>query len=147
LLGRPVRIASWFRSGHIDLWWISIYDLGWCPVSQAGHFFKNVSMARIQINYRYLFELNNDINMQIKNSPAFHFLNKPKIDRFRRENMMQLKILESRINELADKHAMHDEHNKPVIENGEFKFFTPEAKQAYLDSINKFLSQQTFLNE
>lgn len=104
-------------------------------------------MARIQINYRYLFELNNDINMQAKNSPAFYFLNKAKINRFRSENAMQLKIMESRINELADKHAMHNEHNKPVIENGEFKFFTEEAKQAYLDGMNHFLSQLTFLNE
>lgn len=104
-------------------------------------------MARVTINYRYLFELTNDIRIQSEKSIAFRFLNKSKIDRFRRENVMQLKILESRISEIADKHAMHDQYNKPLIENGEFKFLTEEAKQAYSDAVNKFLSQETFLNE
>jgi hypothetical protein len=104
-------------------------------------------MCRIKTTYRFLFELSNDINMQAKNSPAFHFLNKSKIQRFRSENVMQLKIMEARIGEIVDKHVMHNEHDKPVIENGEYKFFTEEAKESYLQSINNFLSQETFLNE
>lgn len=104
-------------------------------------------MGRIKITYRFLFELSNDINMQAKNSPAFHYLNKPKIERFRRENVMQLKIMESRISEIVDETVMHDHNNQPVVENGEYKFLTDEAKESYLESINKFLSQETFLNE
>lgn len=104
-------------------------------------------MARIRTNYQFLFELNNDINTQARQSAAFHFLNKAKIARFRTENAMQLKILESRINELADRHAMHDHNNRPVVENGEFKFLTEEAKQAYIDGMNHLLSQETFLIE
>jgi hypothetical protein len=105
-------------------------------------------MARIKTTYRFLFELNNDINIQAKNSPAFHFLNKSKIQRFRSENAMQLKIMEARINELVNIHVWHDGANKPMLNDiGEFKFLTDEAKQAYLDSVNHFLQQETFLNE
>lgn len=85
--------------------------------------------------------------MQANNSPAFHYLNKSKIQRFRSENAMQLKIMESRISEIVDKTVMHDHNNKPVVENGEYKFLTDEAKESYLQSINNFLSQETFFNE
>jgi hypothetical protein len=104
-------------------------------------------MARVTITYRFLFELNNDINIQAKKSVAFQYLHKSKLQRFRTENAMQLKIMEARIKELVDKHAMHNENNQPVIENGEWKFFTEEAKQAYLDGMNHFLAQETFLME
>jgi hypothetical protein len=117
------------------------------PVDDMAGDFLKFFMARINITYRQLFELSNDINLQAKNSPAFAFFNKGRIERFRRENAMQLKILESRINELARNNALHDEHGVPVIENDEYRFLTPETKQAYLDGINSFFKQQTFIIE
>ena len=108
-------------------------------------------MAKRNITFKELFELSNDIQLQVKSSPAFAHFNRAKVMRFLEENAFQLRAMERTINKLVDKYAMHDASNKPIVEiiqgQQQYKFLTEEAQTGYLQELNHFLKQTTFIND
>jgi hypothetical protein len=108
-------------------------------------------MARIETTMRKLFELRQDINLECRRSPAFGFFNRARVERFFKDNALQLQRLETQVNFLIGKYVMHDANNQPMTYeiNGEpnYKFLTDDLREAYLKELNAFLEKPTFITD
>lgn len=103
-------------------------------------------MPRTQLTYAALLSLRDDIIKQQNESPAFYFFNEAKIDRFKSQNSMALKILETRLSEFVKKYVKFDKDMQPMTEMRDginvYSFYNEEYRQDYLKARNNFLSQK-----
>lgn len=101
-------------------------------------------MPKTQVTYGQLLALRDDIIRQQKNSAAFYFFNKTKVDKFFAVNTMALKVMQSRLDEYVTKYVKFDRDGQPVKEERDGKeyycFYSDDFKEKYQNAVNKFLS-------
>lgn len=103
-------------------------------------------MPRTQLTYGQLKALNDDISRLQNQSPAFFFFQGSMVEKFRNQNSMALKILESRTTEFINKYVMMDKDMQPMTEIKDgvkvYSFYSDEYRDNYLKALNNFLSQK-----
>jgi hypothetical protein len=113
--------------------------------------FKIFSMGKRKTTFHELYTLVNDMAGQTKRSPAFALFFKGRIQRFRDDNASQIRNLEAKVSNLVKQYVMADENNNALTEvvdgQTQYKFFTVEARDAYLKELNHFLKQETTIVE
>ena len=95
-----------------------------------------------------LFALEADIQNQMKNSPAFFFFNKEKVNRFYQQNNLNLKVINDRMAGFIKKYVQH-ENDEPKTEEKDgqkvYVFATKEDEEAYLADTREFLNRSIYV--
>jgi len=97
------------------------------------------------VNYQQLRDLENDIDMQRKSSPAFAFFNADKIKRFYQNNVLRITVMKDTIAKLQKQYAKVNLKGEPeTIINSqgvtEITFNSEADKEEFNLKYNNFIS-------
>ena len=105
---------------------------------------------KVQSNYMELLLIRNDINSNLKTSPAFRLFNIQKINSFFKNNIMRINIADEKLREMQQKFIKHDDQGEPVkIETkgdlAMYEYNSDEDKIAYHALYNEFMKRDIIL--
>lgn len=101
-----------------------------------------------QLTYADLNDIEQDIQLQQRRSPAFSLFNREKIKRFYQQNRVRLQVLSDTMKKLITEYVLHEDDEKgnpkPVTHEVEgqlqYKFIDEEKEEEYEAKAKEFMN-------
>ena len=104
-------------------------------------------MAKVEMTYKQLLRMRNEINEYTQNSITWQLFFQEKIEKFRKRNAIRLGVMDEKLKQLRLDCVKHSDDGKPVILEDlgqgivKYDFINEEKKKEYHEAYHEFMNR------